>query len=72
MKQLYHFVLWSDVMNHVNVFGDGIYNGLYNKEPAIIRVKEGEPVTIQFIEGNAIFDKRGILLSSVEILLPIK
>lgn len=52
------------------VYPDGIYNALYNGEPTVIRIKEGVPVWVQFIERNAIYDKRGILLSSVELLLP--
>lgn len=57
---------------------DGIYNGKYNKEPAIIRIKGGAPTYISFIgfldadgesKSSAIFDKRGILASNVEILL---
>lgn len=57
---------------------DGIYNGKYNKEPAIIRIFGGEPTYVSFIgfinaEGenrpSSIFDKRGILDSSVELLL---
>lgn len=57
---------------------DGIYNGKYNKEPAIIRIYGGVPVYVSFIgflsaEGesrsSAIYDKKGILASNVEILL---
>jgi len=57
---------------------DGIYNGRYNKEPAIIRIHGGEPTYVSFIgflnaEGesrsSAIYDKRGIMASNVEILL---
>lgn len=48
---------------------DGIYNCLYNKEPSILQVKDNKPSRIQFI-NTKIFDGKGILFSSVEILLP--
>ena len=60
------------------VLPDGIYNGMYNKEPAIIRIYGGEPTYVSFIgflntdgesQSSAIFDKRGIIASNVEILL---
>lgn len=60
------------------ILPDGIYNGKYNKEPAIIRIKGGVPAYVSFIgfinaEGenrpSSIYDKRGILASNVEILL---
>ena len=65
MKQ-YEFVGYRKEVN----YPDGIYNALYNGEPSVIRIKGGEPVWVQFIDRNAIYDKRGILLSSVELLLP--
>lgn len=52
------------------IYPDGIYNALYNKEPTIVRIKEGIITWVQFIERSAIFDSRGILLGSVELLLP--
>jgi hypothetical protein len=66
MSNNYSFIQYSDKIRLPN----GIYNGLYNREPAIIRIKDGLPVYVQFIEKSAIFDARGILYSSVEILLP--
>ncbi len=60
------------------VLPDGIYNGKYNKEPAIIRIHGGEPTYVSFMgfinadgedRPSSIFDKKGILASSVEILL---
>lgn len=65
MKQ-YSFVQYLKEIKYPN----GIYNALYNGEPTIIRIKDGEPVWVQFIDRSAIYDKRGILLSSVELLLP--
>ena len=65
MKQ-YTFVQYRQGVN----YPDGIYNALYNKEPSVIRIKDHIPVWVQFIERSAIYDKRGILLSSVELLLP--
>lgn len=62
----YTFVQYKQGIN----YPDGIYNALYNKEPSVIRIKDNIPVWVQFIERNCIFDKRGILLSSVELLLP--
>ena len=61
------------------VLPDGIYNGRYNKEPAIIRIKGHIPVYVSFIgfinaEGenrpSSIFDPKGIMLSNVEVLIP--
>lgn len=60
------------------ILPDGVYNGRYNKEPSIIRILGGRPVYVSFIgfldaEGESrsscIFDERGIMASSVEILL---
>jgi hypothetical protein len=60
------------------ILPDGIYNGKYNKEPCVIRIHGGQPVYISFIgfinaEGEnkeaSIFSPKGILSSSVEILL---
>lgn len=60
------------------ILPDGIYNGRYNKEPAIIRIHGGVPTYVSFIgflnaEGesrsSAIYDKRGILANNVEVLL---
>lgn len=65
MKQ-YTFVQYRQGV----IYPDGIYNSLYNKEPSIIRIKDGIPVWVQFIERSAIYDKKGILSSSVELLLP--
>lgn len=57
---------------------DGIYNGKYNKEPAVIKIRGGRPVYVSFIgflnaEGesrsSAIFDEKGIMASNVELLL---
>lgn len=48
---------------------DGIYCGFYNKENCIYRIKDNKPIFVQFIENNSIFDKSGILISSVEILI---
>lgn len=65
MKQ-YTFVQYRKEV----VYPDGIYNALYNGEPTIIRIKEGIITWVQFIERTAIFDSRGVLHSSVELLLP--
>lgn len=60
---------------------DGVYNGRYNKEPALIRIDNNIPVWVQFIgfikhyEGqdkrcdSCIYDARGIMISNVEVLL---
>ena len=70
---------YSFVQYHPDIIlPDGVYNGRYNKEPAIIRIHGGEPTYVSFIgflnaEGesrsSSIFDKRGIMASNVEILL---
>lgn len=62
----YVFIQYSPTM----VIPDKIFNGLYNKEPAIIRFKGGSPVFVQFIENNSIYDAKGIMASNVEILIP--
>lgn len=69
----------SFIQYHPNIMlPDGIYNGKYNKQPAIIRIQGGEPAYVSFIgfldadgesRSSAIFDKRGITASNVEILL---
>lgn len=69
----------SFIQYHPNIIlPDGIYNGKYNKEPAIIRIEGGRPIYVSFIgfldvDGNscssAIFNENGIIASSVEILL---
>lgn len=71
MKQ-YQFVLWSEIMDYVKVLHDGVYNGRYNAEPALIRVEDGEPAWVQFIGNSSIFSQKGILLSNVELLLATK
>lgn len=73
-KLTYSFIQYRDSMN----LPDGIYNGLYNKEPAIIRMFAGLPEFVSFIgyikngesKSDNIFDPKGILHSSIEILLP--
>jgi hypothetical protein len=74
----YCFVSYRKEMN----LPDGIYNGKYNKEPAIIRIEFSLPTWVQFIgfmkdvdgeetvNRNCIFDAKGILHSSVQLLLP--
>lgn len=60
------------------VFPDGVYNGKYNKEAALIRIKEGRPVWVQFIgfikndepKCSSIFNAKGITNSNVELLIP--
>lgn len=60
------------------ILPDGVYNGKYNKEPALIRIKEGKPIWVQFIgfmkndepTYSSIYNAKGILSSSVEILVP--
>lgn len=61
---------------------DGVYNGKYNSEVCIIRLKYGIPVWVQFIgyikhyEGkdkrcyDSLFDPIGIMHSNVELLIP--
>jgi hypothetical protein len=71
---LYSFIQYRKEMN----LPDGIYNALYNKEPSVIRVKDGIPVYVSFIgfikndepRPSSIFSEKGVLHSSVELLLP--
>lgn len=58
---------------------DGIYNGFYNSEPVVIRMKDHVPTYVSFIgfldaEGeprsSSIYDPKGVTLSNVEVLLP--
>jgi hypothetical protein len=77
-KKQYSFIQFRESMNLPN----GIYNGRYNSEPSIIRMEDGIPVFVSFIgfikhyEGEdqlrsaCIYDPKGILHSSVELLLP--
>lgn len=70
---------YSFVQYHPDIMlPDGIYNGKYNKEPAIIRIFGGEPTYVSFIgflnaegesKSSAIYDKKGIMASNVELLL---
>lgn len=74
----YCFVQYRQEMNLPN----GIYNGLYNKEPSIIRLQDGIPVWVTFIgfmkhydgkdevRSSSIFKPEGIIHSNVELLLP--
>jgi len=62
----YQFIQYRDSMK----LPDGIYNALYNKDPSIIRITDGKPVFVQHIGNSRIFDPKGIILSSVELLLP--
>lgn len=59
---------WGEIVNSITL-ENGIYCGFYNSEPAVIRIKDNEPVFVQFIDRSAIYDKRGITLSNVEILI---
>lgn len=58
---------------------DGIYNGFYNGEPVVIRMKDHIPVYVSFIgflyaerepRSSCIYDPKGVTLSNVEVLLP--
>lgn len=73
----YKLVSYSPAMQ----LPDALFNGLYNGEPALILFRNNEPHYVQFIANHAatagkhatthcIYDKSGILASSVEILLP--
>lgn len=70
----YSFVNYYETIK----YPDGIYNGRYNEEPAIIRISEGKPTWVQFIgfmknnepRCSSIFDARGITSSNVELLIP--
>ena len=78
MKSTFQFIQVTESMSLPN----GIYNGRYNKEPAIIRIKDHKPNWVQFIgfikhyEGedkrcdSCIYDAKGIMISNVEVLLP--
>lgn len=74
MSKNYSFIQYSESM----ILPDGVYNGKYNAEPSIIRIKEGKPVWVQFIgfikdedvRRSCIFDPKGIMYSNVELLLP--
>lgn len=46
---------------------DGIYSGKYNFEPCVYRMKDRQPVFVQFIDNSSIFKPNGILMSSVQI-----
>lgn len=63
-------------------YSDGVYNGRYNGEAALIRIKGGIPVFVTFMgfikcdeSGNEIpncsniYKPEGIILSNVELLL---
>ncbi len=50
-------------------YADGLYNGKYNAEPALIMIKDNKPSYVQFSNNSSIYERRGILLSSVEILV---
>lgn len=65
MAKKFSFVAFND-----KIFPDGDYNGLYDKKPALIRIREKKPVFVSFI-GAAIM-KHGIILSSVELLQLVK
>ncbi len=62
----YQFIQYSDSMK----LPDGIYNARYNQEPTIIRITDSRPVFVQHIGNSSIFKPQGIILSSVELLLP--
>lgn len=58
---------------------DGIYNGFYNSEPVVIRMKDHAPTYVSFIgffdaggepRPSSIYDPKGVTLSNVELLLP--
>jgi hypothetical protein len=69
----YSFIQYNEKL----FYPDGIYNALYNKEPSIIRIEKGKPVWVQFIgfmkndepRCSSIFDAKGIMSSSVELLV---
>jgi hypothetical protein len=66
MENFYSFIQVTDSM----ILPDTIYNGRYNKEPAIITIKDGKTSWVQFTNRSAIFDPKGIMISNVEVLLP--
>jgi hypothetical protein len=58
---------------------DGVYNGRYNKEHALIRITDGVPCYVTFMgflnsngepSSSFIYNQRGITTSNVELLLP--
>lgn len=52
---------------HELKLADGNYNGFYQGEHALIRVKDGEATAILFFGGC--MDGRGILKSNIEFLI---
>lgn len=70
---------FSFVQYSPNIFyPDGVYNGLYNREPALIRIEGGIPVYVTFMgfldadgesQSSSIYDIEGIMASNVELLL---
>lgn len=46
---------------------DGTYNGFYQGEKALIKIKDGEAVSIMFFGG--VMDGRGVLKSNMELLI---
>lgn len=70
---------YSFVQYHPDIMlPDGIYNGKYNNEPALIKIFGGRPVYVSFIgflnadgesQSSAIFNEKGIMASNVELLL---
>lgn len=71
----YSFVQYTASMK----IPDGVYNARYNKEPCVLRIEDSIPVYVSFLgflnadgesRSSAIFDKKGIMHSNVEILLP--
>ena len=74
MSKQFEFIQYRDTMK----IPDGIYNGLYNKEPSVIRMENSIPTWVTFIgfmkndepKGNSIFKAAGIMHSNVELLLP--
>lgn len=69
----YKLTSWNEIESAPkSIVGDTIYCALYNKEPAIVRIKDGQPVFVQFIDNSRIFKASGITKSSIELLLTIK
>ncbi len=50
-------------------YPNGLYNGRYNSESALITIADGKPSYVQFTNNSSIFKPSGILLSSTEILV---
>lgn len=50
---------------------DGLFCGFYNKENAVIQIKDGLPVQVQFANNSRIFDHKGVTLSSLELLISL-